>query len=129
MSMSAFPGSRGAGAYNPDMTHIRVVLGILALVACDGSAQTEPDGTVKQPPCEVVACRHVADCSPTITGGVDWRTEEACLASGWSCYEPEACLAAVAALPCLSEPPTDEEMDANTRAFVEVRRVCLGPPY
>ncbi|MCC7542458.1 MAG: hypothetical protein IT379_39940 [Deltaproteobacteria bacterium] len=110
-----------------------VVLATL-FAACDPSATEPQPGITKPPPapaCEVVACRHVADCAPSLTGGVDWRTEGACLASGWTCYEPEACLEAVAALPCLPDDrlPTDAELDATTRAFVEVRRSCLGPPY
>lgn len=89
------------------------------------------DTSKPEPSCEETACAHVADCSPVLTGGVDWRTPESCLALGWTCYEPEACLAAVAALPCLPDdrPPTDAELDANTRAFVAVRAACIGPPY
>lgn len=104
---------------------------VLLLAACDPGAADEPTvgKPAPEPTCEQTACRHVADCSPTLTGGVDWRTPEACLASGWECYEPEACLAAVAALPCLSDPPTQDELDASTRAFVALRRECLGPPY
>lgn len=107
-----------------------VALVPLALAACDpGAAEPVVGKPAPKPTCEELACRHVADCSPTLTGGVDWRTPEACLADGWVCYEPEACLAAVAALPCLSEPPTQDELDATTRAFVAVRASCLGPPF
>lgn len=88
-------------------------------------------GCDPEPPtlsCEEQACAHVAACSPVITGGVDWRTTEACLASDWTCAEPERCLAAVEALPCLSTPPTWEEIEASTFALVAVRQACLGAP-
>lgn len=115
------------------MSHIirASIVVVVACAACVPEDDSSPTAGITKPPptCEEIACSHVADCSPTLTGGVDWRTSEACLADGWECYDAEACLAAVAALPCLSEPPTWEELEDNTRAFVEVRRACLGPPY
>lgn len=98
---------------------MRYLIPLLMLTAC-------ADAPTPQPTCEEQACAHVAECSPVTTGGVDWRTTDACLASGWTCIEPDACLAAVAALPCLSTPPTWDEIEANSRALGAVRHACLG---
>lgn len=103
------------------MSHGRILprLGVIvtvALAACD--APTEAS-------CEERACEHVAACSPVVTGGVDWRTPETCLGA-WTCADEGACLAAVRALPCLSSPPTWDEIEANSRAMGAVRVACLG---
>lgn len=117
------------------------VLVLAALVACDSAPASEPQiGDTKPPPaptCREIVCDVVPACAPVQTGGVDFTTEAACLDGSalWDpmpeCYEPEACLGAVAALPCPEDTaaPTQDELDALTRAFVEVRRSCLGPPY
>lgn len=82
------------------------------------------DDAAKGESCEAIACAHVPDCSPLTTGAWDLRTEAACLES-FACGEtPEACLDALLALPCLSDPPTWEEIEANTRALKLVREVC-----
>ncbi len=106
------------------MRHALLVT-VLAVAACD----TDTAKPAPEPTCEQLACAHVADCSPVQTGGVDWTSVPACLASGWACAEPEPCLDAVEALPCVSSPPTWEEIEANARAFTAVRHYCLGAPY
>lgn len=88
----------------------------MALAACDYPA----DAT-----CEERACAYVAACSPVVTGGVDWRTSESCVGA-WTCADEGKCLAVVEALPCLSVPPTWDEIEASTRAMVALRRSCLG---
>lgn len=98
------------------MTRGTVLLGML-LGACADAPERS---------CEEQACDHVVDCSPLTTAGWDWRTSEACLATFACGPEGDACLDAIAALPCLSSPPTWDEIEANTRALVAVREAC-GP--
>lgn len=74
--------------------------------------------------CEEQVCDHVVDCSPLTTAGWDWRSSDACIGTFACGPEGDACLAAIAALPCLSSPPTWEEIEANTRALVAVREAC-----
>lgn len=101
------------------MTAVRLVFA-LAL----GGACVEPPA----PTCEERVCAHVPACSPATTGGWDFRTEAACLASFECGATPRACLAAVRDLPCLSDPPTWPELEASTRAFVRVREACGVSP-
>lgn len=94
-----------------------------SLTACVLAA-CEPNPT--PPTCEEQVCTRMASCSPVLTGVVDFRTPTSCLESDWTCSDPDACLAAVAAVPCLSNPPTEAEIDATSRALGAVRIACLG---
>lgn len=95
------------------------------LAGCDAGAADEPQ-IGKPLDCEAAACEHIAACTPTVTEGIDFRTADTCMADGWTCIAPVACLRAVDALPCLSSPPTEDEVVAATLAFVAVKRDCLG---
>lgn len=103
---------------------MRNILVCLLLAGCDASADEPQIG--KPVDCETAACERIAACTPSITEGIDFRSAETCLADGWTCVEPDACLAAVYALPCLSDPPNEDEAIAAARAFVAVKRACLG---
>lgn len=96
---------------------MRVLL-VMPLLGClDPSATTKAD-------CEAVVCAHVPECSPLTTGTWDLRTESACLDTFRCGDTPDACLDAVLALPCLGEPETWKEIEANTRALERVREWC-----
>lgn len=97
---------------------MRTIVLALALAGC---LDSEP-GSVAT--CEAIACAHVPECSPLTAGAWDWRSEEACLASFACGDRPERCLEEIEALPCLSEPPTDDELNASTRAMKAVREAC-----
>ena len=74
--------------------------------------------------CEQEVCAHAPACGALTTGGWDWRSEEACLDT-FACGADEvACLDAVLALPCLSDPPTDAELLEHTRSMKLVREAC-----
>lgn len=74
--------------------------------------------------CEQQVCSYAPACSALTTGEWDWRSETACLATFDCGPEPGRCLDAVLELPCLSTPPTEEEVLANTRALKLVRERC-----
>lgn len=74
--------------------------------------------------CEQLVCAHVPYCSPLTTGGWEMTSEAACLDTFACGATPDACLDAMLALPCLSEPPTWDELEANTRALKLAREVC-----
>lgn len=81
-----------------------------------------------QPPtqtCEEEACAYVPACSPMTSGGWDMRNEPACLGTFACGSTPADCLDALLALPCLSTPPTNAELDANTRALKLAHAACL----
>lgn len=97
---------------------MKAVLVVLLLVAC-GDAPRRAEAT-----CEERVCELVPTCSPLTTGTWDWRSETACLESFACGATPAECLLAVEQLPCLSQPPTWDELEAHTRAMVLVREAC-----
>ena len=107
-----------------DSASCRCAFCVAALLnACDGATVTLTPAPVS---CEAQACEVIAACTPTITEGIDFTTTSSCLDAGWTCADADACLAAVEALPCLSQPPTEDELVAATLAFRAVKRDCLG---
>ena len=74
--------------------------------------------------CEDAVCAYVPTCSPLTTGAWDMRTEAACLDTFACGSKTDACEEAMLSLPCLSEPPTWDELEANTRALKLAREAC-----
>lgn len=95
---------------------MRGIVITLALGACIDQTRRETR--------EQAACAYVPLCSPLTTGAWDWRDEGACLASFTCGAADGACLDALEAMPCLSEPPTYEEQVANLRALKLVKLAC-----
>lgn len=95
---------------------------LLLLPAC--LDDSEPGAVEPPPTCEQQVCAYVPDCSPLTAGEWDWRSEAACLDTFDCGPTPDRCLDAVMELPCLSTPPTWEELEANTRAMKLTRERC-----
>lgn len=72
--------------------------------------------------CEQQVCSYALT-----TGDWDWRSESACLDTFACGQDHDACLDAVLELPCLSDPPTDAELLAHTRAMKAVREARCAP--
>lgn len=100
------------------MRHL--ITALLCLPACLDAA---PATT-----CEEEVCAYAPACGELTTGEWDWRSEQACLDTFACGQDPDACLEAVMALPCLSSPPTEEEVLAHTRSMKLVKDACMGGP-
>ena len=92
---------------------------LIACLALTGCLDQHPATT-----CEQEVCSYAPACGALTTGEWDWRSEAACLDTFACGSDEDACLTAVLELPCLSNPPTEAEVLAHTRAMKLVRDAC-----